>query len=392
MRWILWASVLGVLIIGVAFAARPKPIQVETALASTGELRIEVREDARTRIRERYTVYAPFTGDMQRLDLQPGDRVKSGAKLIEIQPAPPPLMDDRTRRVTHAQARSATEGVKAAKLRQQRAQTALKFAAKNLERRRALVKSGSSTQAQLEAAELEHHNAKAELEASKIAQRISAYDLSQVRAMLSVKSDKPGHPVAITAPISGQVLRVHRQSAGAIAVGTPIIELGDPKRLEIVAELLTQDAVRVVPGAAVRVEAWGGDSFSAKVRRVEPQARTTASALGVEEQRVNVVIDPAPDAKGWDRLGDGFRVEVSVTLSVTPNVVRVPVSALFRSGESWAVYVVQDDQTATLRKVEVGARGRMQGSIRSGLKMGERVVLYPSERITEGALLAYSNE
>ncbi len=404
---ILEVAVALLLLAAIAYAFVPKPSRVEAAAVARGPLVVTVDGDGRTRIKDRYVVSAPVSGQVPRLALRPGDRVALGAELTEVTPVEPPLLDARTRAQAEAQARTARAGIAQARARVTLAETSLAEARTDLERVRTLFEKGGVARAELDAAEFRERAAAAELDSARFGAKIAQFELETAEAALIRMSRgvgrraPPGDPepqalkargpeddagrVVVRAPVDGTVLRVMQESAGLVQAGAPLVEIGDPAALEIVVDLLSTDAVLVSPGAEVRIERWGGEApLEARVRLVEPSGFTKVSALGVEEQRVNVVADftGAPEARR--ALGDGYRVYARIVVWQRPDALKLPLSALFRRGDRWAVFAVDGDR-ARLREVELGRRGEAEAEVTAGLAEGDRVVVHPSDKLADGA-------
>jgi len=367
----------------VIWAWLPRPVPVEVGTVRRGTLRVEVEEDGRTRVRARYVVAAPATGTLRRVTLAAGDIVERGDALARITPPDPTLLDERTR--ADAEARLAAAGARERQARTSvgRARDALAQAAREADRARALSPNGV-TVAELERAELAERDARAALAASEMQAEATAADVRAVRAILGRTIGSSAGEIVLAAPVAGRVLRIVRDSEGPIVAGAPIVELGDVRAIEIVVDLLSADAARIAVGASATIEDWGGAPLTGRVQLVEPSGSTRISALGVEEQRVNVIVALADPPAA---LGDGFRVGVRVEAWKGEGVLTVPASAIFRSGDGWSVFVVSGE-LARLRPVELGHRGRADVQIVRGLVEGERVVLYPGERVQDGAEVA----
>jgi HlyD family secretion protein len=374
------------LLASLALALRPKPEPVETAPAHLDTLRVTVRESGRTRVVDRYVVSAPASGRLTRVALRPGDAVGEGEIVARITPLVAPLLDPRAR--AEAEARSAAAGAAEAQADANvgRAEAALAFAKGELERERGLFQNGAQSEQLLRRAELEARLRDQDLASARFGARVAAHELAMARAALDPQRSG-GAPsrehTPVDSPVAGRVLKVLRQSEGAVQAGTALLEIGDPAALEIVVDLLSADAVRVRPGAVALVEDWGGASLRARVRGVEPSAFTKTSALGIEEQRVNVVLDLEDPLERRAALGDGYQVEAEIVLEEVPDALVVPEGALFRQGDSWALFV-EDRGIARLRTVRLGARDGRRAQVVGGLSAGERVVAHPSERVRDG--------
>jgi HlyD family secretion protein len=367
-------------------AFMPDPVPVDTATADRGAFKVTVREDGKTRMVNRYIVAAPISGTMPRVHLREGDRVEEGAVLFRIAPTPPPLLDDRTRANARAQVSAAQAGKRQADAQIARAQAGYEQAESNLERERGLSESGVSSAQQLELAEYALRAAKQELAAAKFGAKVAAEQVAAAKTALGYVGKKPGpsDELEVISPTAGVVLRVLRQDAGPIQIGAPLLELGDPNSIEVVADVLTRDAVQINEGARVSIDRWGGDiPLAGHVHRVEPAAFTRISALGVEEQRVNVVVHFDHAGPDLPALGDGYRVEVDIAIWEGTDVLTIPTSAVFRRGAEWAVFLLNNGK-ATDTRVKLGRRTAARTEIIEGLGEGDTVIVHPSDRVSDG--------
>ncbi len=371
-----------------AVALWPRTVEVDVATVARGPMQVTVDDEGETRVRERFAVTAPVAGRLERVELEPGDPVVRGQTVLaRIVPATSALLDPRTR----AELSGAAEGARAA-LGQARADR--DQAAASLERARATER----RQQQLAEAGLVATDA---LEASRTARRVAEeafraagftvaraeYEVQVARARLAAPTSGGGAAIRLVAPIDGIVLKRHRESESVVAAGEPLLDLGDPGDLEVVADLLSSEAVRVSPGDPVWLEQWGGGgALAGRVRRVEPSGFTKVSALGVEEQRVNVIVE-IDDAAAARRLGDGYRVEVRIVVWQEDSVVTVPIGSLFRRGDAWAVFVVQDGR-ARERAARIGERNGTVAQVLEGLGEHDIVVLYPPDTLQDGMRVA----
>lgn len=373
---------------GLAVALRPTPEPVELAVASHDTLRVPVRETGRTRVIDRYVVSAPASGHLTRITLRPGDAVGEGEIVARVTPLAAPLLDPRARAEAEARAAAAGAAKAQADANVARAEAALSFTRGELEREEGLVRSGAQSEQAWRRAELEARLREQDRASARFGARVTEHELAMARAALDPR--RPGgaasrEQTSVDSPVAGRVLKVLRQSEGAVQAGMPLLELGDPAALEIVVDLLSADAVRVQPGAVARVEGWGGAaSLLARVRAVEPSAFTKTSALGIEEQRVNVVLDLEEPAGRRAALGDGYQVEAEIVLEEVPGALVVPEAALFRRGDGWALYA-EEASEARLRGVQLGARDGRRVQIVEGLASGERVIVHPGDRVHDGA-------
>jgi HlyD family secretion protein len=358
------------------------------AVAARGPLRVTVDEDGQARVIDRYVVSAPLVGSLARIELEPGDDVQQGRLLARIVPLLPPLLDERSRSGAEARVAAAVAAQRQASAQIERAAANKSFAEREAQRQGELAKSGTISQAQLDQALLAQRTSGAELESARFAARVADYELEMARATLrrlsASKQESRGEQLDVGSPVSGRVLKVLHESEGVVQAGTPLVEVGDPRALEIAVDVLTVDAVRIPTNARVTIDRWGGEALEGRVRRIEPSAFTRLSSLGVEEQRVNVLIDLTSPREKWRTLGDGYRVEAHIVVWEADDVVRVPASSVFRHGQGWAAYRVEGDR-ARLTPVEIGERTGREVQVKRGIRPGTRVVLYPSDQLGEGA-------
>jgi HlyD family secretion protein len=375
------------IIVLIGLALRPRPVPADFATVGRGPLRVTIDEEGETRVRDRFVVSAPTAGRVLRIDLEPGDEVRQGESVIaSVQPGLSPLLDLRARAEGEARVSAAQAAVDQARATRDRVTAERDLAISDLKRQQELDEGGLVTQERLEAARTNARALEDALRAAASGVRAAEHELELARAMLLDDGGRgrPAAPLVVRAPITGVVLRRLRESEAVVPAGEPLVEIGDPKNLEIVADLLSTDAVRIAPGNPVLIEGWGGDrTLGGVVRRVEPSGFTKVSALGVEEQRVNVLIDFEDPAAAWEALGDGYRVEIRVVIWDREDVMKVPTSSLFRVGEEWAVYVVNDDRAGT-RAVTVGRRTGLEAEILGGLEAGERIILHPGDAVQDG--------
>jgi HlyD family secretion protein len=380
----LWALVAAVLVLTLALGLRPKPVAVETALVHRGTLIVSVNEDGRTRVRERYLISAPLAGTLTRLRLKPGDSVGRGAPVARVIPNAPPLLDPRSRAEAQARVAAAKAEVARAQTSLQQSRAAHEFSRRETERQRALLKEGATASQIAEQAELNERLRREDVAGAEAAVRIAASDLRLAQAALARLGRGSPEQLVIRSPVRGKILRVMQESESSVLPGTPLLEIGDPEALEVVVDVLSTDAVEIRPGAPVQIQRWGSDSvLRGHVHRVEPSAFTRLSALGVEEQRVNVIIYLDGPAARLTALGDGYRVEASIVVWTGRDQLLVPEGAVFRQDDGWATYVLSNGRTR-VRPVELGRKNSAQVEVRNGLDLGERVVLYPTDRVRDG--------
>jgi HlyD family secretion protein len=349
-----------------------------------GPMQVTIDEDGVTRIRDRFVVSAPVAGRLQRIELEPGDPVVGGKTVVaRLTTAESPLLDPRTRGELSAGVDAARAAVGQAQAERARAAAELERAQTTLRRQQELMKAGAIASDALDAAETAVMTAKEASRGAEFTVSRSEYELQLARARLQAPS-AAGRAIEVVAPVSGVILKRLHESETVVPVGDPIVEIGDPARIDIVADFLSTDAVRIPPNAPVLIEQWGGDQpLMARVRRVEPAGFMKVSALGVEEQRVNVIIDFTDPVAAGRSLGDAYRVDVRVIIWREDNVLKVPVGALFRRGEAWASFGVEDDR-ARVKAVMLGQRNATEAQVSGGLSEGQTVVLHPPDTLMDG--------
>ena len=358
---------------------RPKLVPVQTASIERGPLQETVDEEGKTRMHDHFVVAATVQGQLRRVDLHAGDRVKVGQTLGWIDPAP---IDPRQKAVLEAQLNSARAAKQQAEALAARAKVDSAQAEQDVARGRELYKHGIISKETLDKQTTTHLAMQQQLQAAVSGAESAAFEVEKAKAALLLYQDGTSNlPTPMLSPIDGRVLRVMEQSERVVVPGTPILEIGYTPRLEVVADFLTRDAVRIKPGMPAEIIDWGGDKpLPARVRLTEPGGFTKVSALGVEEQRVNVICDFAQSA---DDLEDGYHVEVRVILWEGQSVLRVPSSAVFRSSGNWAVFIVQSGR-AVQRIVDVGHRGETDWEVLEGLEPGDHVIVHPSSEVDNG--------
>jgi HlyD family secretion protein len=370
-RWLPYA--IGAVLIALSILGlRPAPAPVETARAAPGPLRATVSEEGRTRIRQRYVVAAPVSGQLRRIPFKPGAEVTAGATVVAvIDPLPASPLDERNRAL--AEARRDT-----ARVQLEKSRTAHELARNELSRIRRMFDANTVSPQDLDSAQLRETAAARDVAAAEGALRAAEAELT------AAGTTGRTAPVEVRANAGGRVLHVFQESERAVAQGTPLLEIGDPADLEVVIEMLSRDGAAIAAGAPVVFEQWGGPApLEGRVRLVEPAAFTKISALGVEEQRVLVVADITSPREQWISLGDNFRVEARVVTWESPSVLKVPVSGVFRQGADWAAYVVRGGR-AVLVPVKVGRSSGTEIQVTDGLREGDEVILYPGGRIKPG--------
>ena len=380
-RWrrrILWFG-LAIGLIALAWSIwRPRAIAVQTSKVLRGSMRVTVDEEGETRARNRFTVAAPISGRMLRIELQQGDPVRKEQIVAKIQPLP---LNQQQREEVLARVETAEANKRQADARMERARHEYEQAEREFKRREHLARAISVEE--LEQARNAQVTRAKELEAAQFSAQAAASEVKVARAGLVGIEGGSSQPMVISihSPASGCVLQVVEKSERVLPAGAPLLVVGDPKNLEIVTDVLTTDAVNIKPGAPVELRGWGGDHpLKARVRLVEPSGFTRVSALGVEEKRVNVIADFVDSP---DRLGDGFRVEASIVTWQGSDVLKLPGSAAFREQEGWSVFVI-DSERARRRPVKIGHRNQSEAQVLDGLTDGEQVILHPSNQLRDG--------
>jgi HlyD family secretion protein len=388
-RKILMYSIPAALVVAFALGMRPSPLPVDTAAVSRGPLRVTLDEEGETRVRDRFVVSAPFTGRILRVELEPGDPVRTGDVLAVLRPADVNLLDARSRAASEARVSTAEAALGRARADRERAKAELRFAESDFGRASALGQQGIVSKEAVESAQLGVETRRETLEAAEYEIQVAQSELNAARASLLEAGDTArGAEYEVRSPVDGAVLRRLRESESVVPAGEPLVEIGDPKNLEIVADLLSTDAARLRPGQPVEIEQWGGGkALAGRVKRIEPSGFLKISALGVEEQRVNVIVELADPPDQRPGLGDGFRVEVRVVIWDAQDALQMPTSALFRDEQGWATYVLEGGK-AVRRRLEVGPQNDQAATVLSGLKEGETVIVHPSGDIKDGAAVA----
>lgn len=373
-RWLPYAGgvlLLGLIVWGLWSDAAP----VEVAKASRGMLRVTVNEEGKTRIKQRYLVSAPVTGQLRRIPFKAGAEVEAGVTVIAvIDPVAPGLLDTRTLFLAQARRDVAAANV-------ERARAAHRFAANELRRMEQLAAERMISAQELENAQLRETSATKELAAAESSLREAEAELAEYN---NTPADPGRLPVEVKAPATGRVLRVFEESSRVIGMGAPLVEIGNPADLEVVVEVLSRDAALMEPGMVVFLDQWGGpEPLEARVRLVEPGAFTKVSALGVEEQRVNVVADLVTPFEQRRNVGDAFRVEARIVMAEINDTLKVPSGAVFRQGNRPAVFVVQQGR-ARLALIGIGRSSGTEIQVQDGLQEGDEVIVYPGDRIRDG--------
>lgn len=392
-RIVVWAAIIGFIVIALALSFAPRPVTVDLVDVQPGALVVTLDEEGETRVHDVYTLSAPVAGRVQRIERHVGDPVMADATVLaQIEPGDPTFLDPRG----EAQARAAIQAAEAARdlaaAAVKDAEAQYEFARSEYARMQELIVEGSVSKRDLDSAERDFKARRAGLDTARAAQQVRSYELELARAQLVSPLQTQGtgehcECIPITSPVSGRILKIADRSERIVREGEMLMQIGDSTDLEIVVDYLSMDAVRIETGQRVIIDNWGGaEPLEGRVRLVEPFGFLKVSALGIEEQRVNVIIDFSSD-EGWERLGHGYQVESKVVLWDADDILTVPLTALFRDGENWALFV-EEDGRARLRHVKVGQRNGIIAEIRDGLKSGERVVAHPSDRVINGIRIA----
>lgn len=386
---------IGILLLGLAVAAGlaygflPRPALVDVASAERAPLAVTVEEEGKTRVTERYLVSAPMSGYARRIDLKVGDAVTRGQVLAVLEPARSDALDPRSRAQARAQVSAAEAALAAARENARAATASAQLARLELERSEKLVQANFLSKQAVDQARTNMSRTQAAQRAAEHQVGVARFELDTARAALArsaaLQSGGPAETLSVRSPVQARVLKVVHESEGTVQAGQPLIEIGNPETLEVEVEVLSTSAVKIVPRSKVILDRWGGaQPLQGTVRVVEPAGYTKISALGVEEQRVRVIVDFTSQREAWQRLGDGYRVEAVFVVWEGADVLQVPTSALFRHNSGWAAFVVQDGR-ARLRVLQVGQRTGLRAQILAGIKAGEQVVTHPDDKIKDGA-------
>jgi HlyD family secretion protein len=397
-----WVLVGALALAGLGWIASPQPVPVDIATVTRGAMEVTVDDDGKTEVRHVYTVSAPIAGKVLRIShpagdegvsRHVGDQVTANDTVVAVmQPTTPGFLDVRTREEAAAAVAPADAAVKYAESEVHRLEAAVAFYRAELVRTQALSRSQTVSVQALDKATFDAQTNEASLKSAQAQVEVWQKVRASLAARLIDPSSEPvpleaASRVQIRAPVTGRVLKIVQQSEAVVPTGTPLLEIGDPRDLDVIADLLSTEAVQIKVGASVQIDGWGGSPLRGRVTRVDPAGFLKVSALGIEEQRVRVTIDLVDPPEAWSQLGHDYRVTVHVTVWEGEKVLRVPVGALFRKGDAWAVFAVRDGRARTV-PVEVGHRSSRMAEIVSGLAEGDRVVLHPSDRIADGTRVA----
>ena len=390
-------AVAAIAVAAIVYGFWPTPVEVDTAIVERGSFEITVNDDGETRIREKYIVTSPVAGKLQRVELQEGDIIRQGeTPLVRIEPRDPDPLDARSQAESEARVRAAEANKQVAEARRVQAEEAAKLARDIYDRSLELIQKDTIAQEEFDRSEHGWRMAEADLRSADFSVQVANFELQLAKAALvhtNPDAVEDLNPVmVIRAPIDGRVLRVFTEDAGVVAPGVQIMELGDPRDLELEIDVLSSAAVRIKPGANVHIEHWGGDgALEGIVRMVEPAAFLKISALGVEEKRVNIIADFREPFEDRQTLGDGYRIEARIVVDTAEEVVKVPAGALFRHNGAWHVYKVETGRAA-LQHVDVGKSNGEETEIRKGLTPSDVVILHPTDKVAHGVRIATAKE
>ncbi len=391
-----WIKRLLLLAVGVAivFAGsimiKPKPVAVDMVSIKRGLIETIISEEGKTRVRDVYRISTPISGKLERLTVDEGDMLEKGQRIARIRATDAPIRDVRTRREMVAASKAARASVQLARAELSKVMAAQRFAVSELERAKRLSRSRTISKRAMQKAELELSLKNAQVEEAKANLELARrqYETATVRQSLPGNIPQTNLEdqccVGVITPVSGTVLKLLKESEQVVHAGTLLVDVGDLRKQEIVVDLLSEDAVTIEPGTQARITGWGGKGvLAAKVRRIDPAAFTKVSALGIEEQRVNVVLDITDNPDRWKKLGHSFRVTVNIITSSHNDALRVPLGALFRKGDQWAVYK-NVDGIARYTAIKLGTMSQEFAEVTDGLAEGAQVIIYPSDRIKDG--------
>ncbi len=386
-RWFLLIAVAAIIIIAIIYGFMPKPVPVDIADTRRGEMKVTIEEEGRTRVKDKFIVSSPVSGFMRRIHLDVGDSVKKGQVVVELEPLRSDVLDPRSYAAAKAAVSAAEAALNAARQNVQAKAAEAEYAATNSERIKKLYEEGYASRNMMEQTVSEAKRTEANRLHAIASENTAHYELEKALTALRHEAGESigqSRLVQVRSPVNGRILNIHRKSAGVIRAGDPLISIGDPGLLEVTVEALSSDAVKITAGMQALLERWGSEPpLVGKVRVVEPGGFTKVSSLGVEEQRVLVIIDISSPPEEWSLLGDGYRMDVRFIIWEGSDILQVPASALFRKIDSWAVFVEKKSR-AYERKVTVGHRTGLAAEITSGLTEGERVILHPNEFVKDG--------
>ena len=365
----------------------PQPVWVEVVAVKRAPMTVSIEEEGRTRVIDRYVIAAPVDGVACKVQLNVGDQIKQGEFLLGITPLESQVLDPRSRAEAKARVAGAKSALESARDQAQSIKATSEFYNNEVTRLSPLYKKGVIAKGEFDKAQMNQLTAKANLRSAQHAVEVATYELQAAKSVLDYHAGSQGEPaerVPVTSPINGRILKLHHECEGPVRTGQPLLEVGDPEVLEVEVDVLSSDAVKIKPGMAVLFDRWGGEQpLQGIVRNVEPVGFTKVSALGVEEQRVLIIIDFTSPKELWQRLGDGYRVDAQFMLWHEDNVLQVPASSVFRHNDGWAVFVMENKR-ARLRNVKIGQRNGLVAQIVEGLEEQQQVINHPSDQVEDG--------
>lgn len=388
-RILVWTAVGLLVVAGLVYGFMPRPLAVDLAEVARGPLTVTVVEEGRTRVIDRFVVSAPVAGFVRRIELDVGDPIHKGDRLLTLEPLRSDVLDPRRRAEAEARVAAARASLQGAQQEVAAAAADAEFTSSELARKDRLRADRTISEEELDRARASARASAATLRSSEFAVDVARHELEAAQTALeysaAVDAGEAPETVSVIAPVGGSILGLIRESEGVVDAGQPLVEIGDPRALEVEVDVLSADAVKIAPGTRVRLLRWGGERpLAAVVRVVEPTGFTKISALGVEEQRVLVISDIVSPPDEWLRLGDGYRVEAEFILWHADDVLQVPSSAMFRVEDSWGVYLI-DGGRAVLQSVQPGRRAGLEVQVLEGLQPGDRVVIHPGDDIADGS-------
>lgn len=385
--WIIVIAVVVAVFILIVYGFLPRATAVDVAKVTRGPLTIMVEEEGKTRVKDRFVISAPVSGYMRRIALEAGDFVKRGQTVAELEPLRSAVLDPRSRAAAEAEVSSAEAALKASEENAHARAADSEYAKENRKRMKNLYAMGYVSKDTMEQAESEARRAEANLLSAEASVKAARSSVEKARSALLYAAEGPssGKTVHVCSPVEGRVLKLQRESEGVVSSGDPLIDVGDPKNLEVKVEVLSSDAVKLKPGTPVFFERWGGDSaLRGEVTVIEPGGFTKVSSLGVEEQRTLVIADITSLPEEWQRLGDNYRVDANFIIWQGKDVLQIPAGALFRKDGDWVVFVYKNKK-AELRRIQIGHRNGFTAEVVSGLLQGEMVITHPDESIKDGS-------
>ncbi len=383
-----WIITAVIVVAALAYGLKPQPALVETAVIEKGQFQVTINEEGITRVKDRYVISAPVSGYVRRIDLDIGDTVEKQQILTQLEPLRSNVLDPRNRAEAEARVAAANSALLVAQQQAEAAKVDADFANQEFERKQKLKAKGFISEEELHASQTEKRRADAVLRSARFSVDVAKYDLQAANTLLQYSAAQKTdgvlrEHVPIESPVNGSVLSIHRKSEGVVNAGTPLLEVGDPAALEVAVDVLSFDAVNIAPGMEVSLQRWGGDSIKGAVRVVEPVGFTKVSALGVEEQRVWVIVDLVSPRDQWQRLGDGYRMDATFLVWQADNVVIAPNASLFRLNNEWQVFKLVDGEVQQ-QQVTVGKRNGLHAQILKGLAPGDEVVVHPDSELKDG--------